>query len=63
MSTDAELLFLVLQHLDQTACNQAAAVLEQEALHKGLLPTRIDIQGTVSSQHASGSSLCMPLTP
>ena len=42
---DAEVLFLLLQHLRQTQCSAAAQVLEQEAGRLRLLPTRTDIHG------------------
>ena len=42
---DAEVLFLLLQHLRQTPCSAAAQVLEQEAGRLRLLPTRTDIHG------------------
>ena len=47
---DAELLFLLLQHLRNTPCTSAAHLLEQEAVQAGLLPTRTDIHGKQAVQ-------------
>ncbi len=52
---ERELHFLVLHLLAAGPCQQAAAVLEKEALEHELLPTRTDIFGKIGLSEESWS--------